>query len=102
MNTREFGNLMRAARERAGVTLRQLATRLSWSVPYLSDIERARRDPPSDEIIRVIAQVIDEDSGLLRAAAIRSRRVVRIDQDRLTVSQRQALHALLESWGHPT
>ena len=37
------GRLMREARLRAGLTLREMARRMKYSAPYLSDLERGRR-----------------------------------------------------------
>ena len=40
--------LMRAVRINAGISLREMARRLNFSAPYLSDIERGRRACPRD------------------------------------------------------
>jgi predicted transcriptional regulator len=37
------GELMREARKQQRVTLREMARRLKWSAPYVSDLELGRR-----------------------------------------------------------
>lgn len=39
-----MGATMRAIRERKGISIRQLASKLRLSAPYLSDLERGRRN----------------------------------------------------------
>ena len=41
---RELGAKLRTLREKAGLSLRKVADRLGVSVPYLSDLERGRRN----------------------------------------------------------
>ncbi len=41
---RELGANLRTLREKAGLSLRKVADRLGVSVPYLSDLERGRRN----------------------------------------------------------
>lgn len=94
----EFGVLMRTQREIAGLTQQHIANRLGCSVPYVSDLERGRRDPSSDEDVATIAQMVGVSVGRMRAAALRSRPVLRIDTGSLTDTQRSALYALLLSW----
>lgn len=68
-----FGPLLRANRESAGRTLRDVASALGFSVPYLSDIERERRAPLVDVDILRAAAFLDLDdtrtSALLLEAA---------------------------------
>ena len=58
MEKRTFGQLLRQCREDAGKTLKDVAARLGLSVVYLSDIERSRRNPPTAEAIKKIADFI--------------------------------------------
>lgn len=60
MNTgKHFGGELRRLREQAGVTLKDVAKVLGdVSVPYVSDIERGRRNPPSPSNIRLIARLL--------------------------------------------
>ncbi len=59
------GQLVRAARRRAGLHQKELAARLvkedgvSISSPYMNDIEHDRRNPPPPHLLRQIAAVLD-------------------------------------------
>ena len=58
------GQLIRTARERAGLTQKELAGRIRKedgtpiSPPYLNDIERDRRNPPSPHLLKQFAAVL--------------------------------------------
>ena len=41
---RATGELMRRARDQSALSLRDMATRLNLSAPYLADLERGRRN----------------------------------------------------------
>ncbi|MEM5817366.1 MAG: helix-turn-helix transcriptional regulator [Desulfitobacterium hafniense] len=56
-----FGRKLRAARESAGLLLKDLAREMGWSVVYLSDIERGRRNPPSPDKIAQMANILGAD-----------------------------------------
>ena len=49
-----FGGLLREIRKQAGKTLKKLAVHMDWSVVYLSDIERNKRNPPNPGDIKKI------------------------------------------------
>ena len=49
-----IGNVFRRLRRERGITLRELAEQAQVSVPYLSEIERGRKEP-SSEILAAIA-----------------------------------------------
>jgi transcriptional regulator with XRE-family HTH domain len=59
-----FGEILGQARAAANLTQKELAARLrkadgtSISAQYLNDIERGRRLPPSDELIRQLAAIL--------------------------------------------
>lgn len=57
MNDQTFGELMRAARERRGLTLVELARQLKVSQVFLSDVERSRRYP-SEELLEKLAEAL--------------------------------------------
>jgi transcriptional regulator with XRE-family HTH domain len=44
INHRAAGKIVRDARKRAGVSLRELARRMDISAPYLSDMELGKRN----------------------------------------------------------
>ena len=51
------GKIVRAWREKKGLSLRQFATDMAVSVPYMSDLELGRRSwggPKGDRILRCI------------------------------------------------
>lgn len=66
-----FGPLLRGLRSRAGLTLRDLATFLGVSVPYLSDVERGARGPLRPETIAQAARRLGGFQRDLQRAAER-------------------------------
>lgn len=66
-----FGALIRQRRNERGLTLLDVAAEVELSVPYLSRIERNRENPPRDELIRRLAQVLDIPEDEAFAAARR-------------------------------
>lgn len=60
-----LGAKIRDLREKAGISLRELARDLDISAPFLSDIELGRRFP-SDEILAKLAQKLDTDVRRLK------------------------------------
>ncbi len=74
MEAPEFGQYVRAARERLAekspdFSLRQVAGALDIEPSYLSKIERSIEPPPGEETIKALAKILDEDSDLLLALA---------------------------------
>lgn len=47
-----FGSFIRDARTSQGKTLKDVAEHMGWSIIYLSDIERERRNPPKPDAIK--------------------------------------------------
>ena len=45
-NTTTFGEFLQRKREESRITLRKLAEMLNFSAPFLSDVEKGRRNPP--------------------------------------------------------
>lgn len=66
-----FGAFIRERRNERGLTLLDVAAEVELSVPYLSRIERDRENPPRDELIRRLAQVLDIPEDEAFAAARR-------------------------------
>lgn len=54
---RSLGGIVRRARERERMTLRMLAEHLRVTHPYLSDIERNRRNPSEVVLARISARL---------------------------------------------
>ena len=43
LDDRAFGNLLREARKKRGLSLREMARRCKWSASYVSDLELGKR-----------------------------------------------------------
>ena len=88
-----IGNVFRRLRRERGITLRELAELAQVSVPYLSEIERGRKEP-SSEILAAICRALDlELTDLLAevqfdlATAVRSTLPVRLQTAAIRVQQ---------------
>lgn len=101
----KLGDIIRQQRELAELPLRQLATMVGISNPYLSQIERGLR-APSEQVLDAIARSLEtsadqlyEQAASLTPPAERTPAVVkaiRADPD-LTARQRQSLIESYES-----
>jgi transcriptional regulator with XRE-family HTH domain len=54
------GEQVRAARKAAGISLREMARRIEFSAPYLSDLENGRRNWNSEMLARYEQQIRNE------------------------------------------
>ena len=66
MNTQyqNFGEFLQRKRTEKQITLRKMAEMIGITAPYLTDIEKARRNPPEMEKLELISQILmlnDED-----------------------------------------
>ncbi len=99
-----IGNVFRRLRRERGITLRELAELAQVSVPYLSEIERGRKEP-SSEILAAICRALDlELSDLLAevqfdlATAVRPTLPVRLQTAAIRVERvGAAAHRLLSA-----
>ena len=71
-----FGQVIAAARKAKGLSLQQLAAQIkkaeddrSISPAYLNDIEHGRRNPPTEHLLRQLAQVLSLDLDYLHYLA---------------------------------
>ena len=93
----DIGSFIRAQRESAEVSLRQLAERTGVSNPYLSQIERGLRKPSAEVLaqiangLRVSAEVLYMRAGILEERAGGSTRDALVMAMELTEKQRSAL-----------
>ena len=55
METKSFGDVLRELRDKANLSLRELARKVGASAPFLSDVELGRRYP-SDELLAKLAE----------------------------------------------
>ncbi|MGN6427552.1 MAG: helix-turn-helix domain-containing protein [Leifsonia sp.] len=63
-----MGTVLRRIRTERGATLRQLSERSRISIPYLSEIERGRKEA-SSEILAALCRVLDVTEGELLSMA---------------------------------
>ncbi|MFA5422788.1 MAG: XRE family transcriptional regulator [Phycisphaerae bacterium] len=61
-----LGNIIRKKREELKLTLDEVSRKVGFSKPYLSTVETGRvNNPPSDELLRKLEQVLGFEPGLL-------------------------------------
>src|SRR6476660_9325994 len=65
----KFGALVRREREAKEIGLREMAKKIGVSPTYLSKIERGDFDPPAEDKVRRIAEIIGHDPDELLALA---------------------------------
>ena len=61
----EFGRRLRELRKQKNISQRDLATQVAVDFTYLSKIEGGRLAPPSEDVIRRLAQALDADENEL-------------------------------------
>src|SRR6266851_1549067 len=66
---KSFGALVRREREVKEIGLREMAKKIGVSPTYLSKIERDEFDPPAEDKVRKIAEIIGRDPDELLALA---------------------------------
>ena len=77
-----FGEFLQKKREAKQITLRKMAEMLKMSAPYLSDIEKGRRNPPEMDKLDQIAQILllsDEERTVMLDLAGKMRNTVAPD-----------------------
>jgi len=70
--------LLSELRARAGLSLRELGRLCGLSEPYLSDLERGRRQPPPLKVVLILARALGADPYPLALRAARERKAVEI------------------------
>lgn len=58
-NTTTFGEFLQRKREESKITLRKMAEKLNFSAPFLSDVEKGRRNPPELSKLEQIADILN-------------------------------------------
>src|SRR6266481_8898776 len=99
---RTFGQVLREARKKAGLTQRELAAQLKREdgrpvdPPYLNAVEHDHRYPPEDYLIEQLAKIVQISSDVLYFHANRQPPDVKIDvdQERLKAAYRAFRKAL--------
>lgn len=93
----DIGGFIRAKREAAQVSIRQLAEQAGVSNPYLSQIERGLRKPSADVLsqiakaLRVSAEVLYVQAGMLEPAERSEVRDAIVADVAITERQKQVL-----------
>ena len=93
----DIGSFIRAQREAAQVSVRQLAEKAGVSNPYLSQIERGLRKPSANVLnqiakaLRVSAEVLYVQAGILEPSATSEVRDAIIRDTEITERQKQVL-----------
>ncbi|MGH3563666.1 MAG: helix-turn-helix domain-containing protein [Mycobacterium sp.] len=93
----DIGSFIRAQREAAQVSVRQLADKAGVSNPYLSQIERGLRKPSADVLnqiakaLRVSAEVLYVQAGILEPSEKSEVRDAVIADVAITERQKQVL-----------
>ena len=104
---RMLGGFIRAQRQMANLSLRQLSVLAKVSNPYLSQVERGLHEPSVrvlrsiGEALNVSAETLFEQAGLISPAESRddeaTEHAIRVDR-RLTEAQRHALLGVYRSY----
>lgn len=97
--TKKFGELLRTLREERGILLKELAKNMGWSVVYLSDIERGRRNPPARDYVEKMANFLKVKVANLLDAADRDRGFVELNLNG-EISKTKAALTLARSWNN--
>jgi transcriptional regulator with XRE-family HTH domain len=93
----DIGSFIRAQREAAQVSVRQLAEKAGVSNPYLSQIERGLRKPSADVLnqiakaLRVSAEVLYVQAGILEPSESSEVRDAVVTDTAITERQKQVL-----------
>ncbi len=93
----DIGSFIRAQREAAQVSVRQLAEKAGVSNPYLSQIERGLRKPSADVLnqiakaLRVSAEVLYVQAGILEPSESSEVRDAIVTDAAITERQKQVL-----------
>lgn len=77
-----FGEFLQKKREEKKVTLRKMADMLGVSAPFLSDVEKDRRNPPEKDKLDMIVNILglsEEEKDLMFNLAGRRRNTVAPD-----------------------
>ncbi len=93
----DIGSFIRAQREAAQVSVRQLAEKAGVSNPYLSQIERGLRKPSAEVLnqiakaLRVSAEVLYVQAGMLEPSESTAVRDAVVTDTAITERQKQVL-----------
>lgn len=112
MNTQNFGEFLQHKREDKGITLRRMAEMLGVSAPFLSDVEKGRRNSLEMDKLVLLKQILvlsdDEYQTMLNLAGKQRKTVAPdlpeyiMDRDYVSAALRTArdLDAGEAEWQH--
>ena len=98
----KFGEAIREYRHSAGKTIHDITNHMSWSKPYLMDIETGRTNPPSKEKIELLAKFLNADLYQLLELAIKEREKVTLIIPNKSETHTQLAALLYKSWDDMT
>lgn len=93
-----FGELIRTSRRRLNKSLQDVADALGVTVVYVSEVERGKRPPFTNERLPALAKILELDLDEVRAAAWAQKRMIEWDPATTSDKQIEALMALAR-WG---
>lgn len=93
-----FGSFIRKLRQNNEQTLKEVADHMGWSVVYLSDIERDRRNPPQVKDLARLSDYLNSDLALVQNMADRQRQRVELDIDKEDGVRNDAALLLARRW----
>ena len=82
MNNQNFGEFLQTKREQQKITIRQLAEKLDLSAPFLSDVEKGRRNSLDMDRLVMLRQILnlsDEEYETMLNLAGKQRKTVAPD-----------------------
>lgn len=97
-----FGPFLRSVREKLGKTMRQVADVLGVSVVYISDIERGRRNPPSEKMIKSMAEFLQISPEILLEKAAQEKGKVELEIKGTNPKVSEAALVLARKWPNLT
>lgn len=91
MKSESFGELIRTSRRRLDKSLQDVADALGVSVVYVSEVERGKRPPFTQERLPALSRALELDLDVLKAAAWAARKAIEWDPGSASAKQVQAL-----------
>ena len=94
----KFGKRLRGIRQQAEMTLKELSDGLGWTVVYLSDIERGRRNPPAAEKIVEMGRILGTGTQELLELAAKAKESVTLSVKDKSPMVEEAALVLARQW----
>jgi transcriptional regulator with XRE-family HTH domain len=93
-----FGEIIREARQNAGLSLDGLASQLGVTKVYVSDVERGLRKPFTQERIRQVASILDLDPAELSWRAASKREFITLPTESCSETKLKLAGAISYYW----